>query len=141
MAVFTTEEAVRLKFQVNDTGWVPAALVAACINGAHEEILRRLDPALDPDDPEDALVLGETLLAGARLLESLASKDAVKQEEVVVGGQHIETGKRFASLMAMASKVEKEAWYVLEPYLASQPDQSVGQVTDTMPVIGQTEDD
>ena len=137
MANFTTEAAVRLKFQVNDTAWAPSSLVTASIDDAHDAILRGLDPGVDTESPEDGLVLGETLLAGAHLLRSLASKDAVQQKEVTVAGQHIATGKRFASLMALGARVEEEAWRTLEPYLRGRDGITLAVLTDSTPVLGE----
>ena len=136
MTMFTTEAAVRLKFQVNDTAWAPAALVNDSIANAHAEILRRLDPATPVEPPAEALMLGETWLAGAHLLRSLASKDAVQQKDVVVGGQRIETGKRFAALIALSERAEREAWAALEPFLLAVPAERLAAVTESTPVLG-----
>ncbi len=137
MAAFTTEDAVRLAFQVNDSGWTPTALVLSSIDEAHEAILRRLDPAADTQSPAAGLVRGETLLAGACLLRSLASKDAVLQKDIVIGGQRIETGQRFAALMALSAKVEEDAWQTLEPFLLGPAGRCPASVTGTVPVLGE----
>ncbi len=138
MAGFTTEETVRRKFQIEDVTLASQALLLASIDDAHEEVLRRLDPAVDIETPEASLVLGETLLAGARLLGSLASKDAVLQKDITVGGQRIEAGKRFASLITLGEKAEEQAWEVLEPYLSARSCAPLGGVTDTVPVLGES---
>lgn len=137
MAGFTTEEAVRRKFQIEDVSLASQALILGSIEDAHEEILRRLDPAADIETPDAGLILGETLLAGARLLGSLASRDAVLQRDITVGGQRIEAGKRFASLIALSEKAEEQAWETLEPYLSARPSAPSGGVTDTVPVLGE----
>lgn len=137
MANFTTESAVRLKFQANDTTWAPSGLVVASITDAHDEIMRWLDPSVNIQSPEEGLVLGETLLAGAHLLRSLASKDAVLQKDVMIGGQRVETGKRFAALMALSAKVEEAAWQTLEPYLRDREGTVLAAVTDSAPVLGE----
>jgi len=137
MANFTTESEVRMKFQLINTTQVPSDLVAAGIDDAHTELLRFLDPDVDTGSPEDALILGETLLAGAHVLRSLASSDAVQQKHLVVGGQRIEEGNRFQSLMAMAEQASRLAWEALEPYLLAGPPRYVGAVTDTTPVLGE----
>ena len=93
--------------------------------------MRRLDAGVNTETPEDGLVLGETLLAGAHLLRSLASKDAVLQKDVMVGGQRVETGKRFVSLMTLSDKVEEAAWEALEPYLRRVEAEAPAAVTDT----------
>ncbi|HPO12063.1 MAG TPA: hypothetical protein PLI09_01355 [Candidatus Hydrogenedentes bacterium] len=136
MAAFTSESAVRLKFQVTDTASVPQDLVLKSIEDAHEEIVRCLDPAVDQTSPEETLVLGETLLAGAHLLKSLAAKDAVQHKEVVVGGQRVDTGKRYAALMALSNQSGEQAWETLRPYLRESSGAVEAVVTDTTPVLG-----
>ena len=137
MANFTDETTVRLKFQANDTSIIPTTLVTASISDAHEEILRRLDPIYDIPSPEENLILGETMLAGAHLLHSLAASDALNQKSITVGGQRIEGGNRFASIMTLADHAEREAWHMLEPYLLPQPSHTTAAVTDTIPVLGE----
>ncbi len=136
MSNFTTEAKVREKFQVNDTAWSSPALVTSSIDDAHIAVLRALDPEVDTETPDDGLVLGETLLAGANLLRSLASKDAGGQAEIVVGGQRLSRRQRFASLMTLGERAEREAWEVLEPYVAGRPVVCPGVVTDSVPVLG-----
>ena len=90
MPSFTTESMVRLRFQLQDTASVPADLVEAAIDDAHAELLARLGPAYAEPPWPQALVLGETLLAGANVYRALAAKDAHDQKHVVVGGQRVE---------------------------------------------------
>jgi hypothetical protein len=137
MANFTTESAVRLKFQLNDTTLVPSELVEQSIADAHIEVLRHLDPVFGQEPPEDALAMGETLLAGAHVFRSLASRQASTQRRVTVGGQRIEEGERYTTLMALASFTEKQAWLILEPYLATFPSRTSGTATDSVPVLGE----
>jgi hypothetical protein len=137
MANFATEADVRLRFQLNDTAEVSSALVNASIDDAHTELLRFLDPVFDESPPEDALVMGETLLAGAYLYRSLASRQAFDEKQVAIGGQRIEAGKRFGALMVIASLTEDMAWYVLEPYVVDRPSVSPADVTDTVAVLGE----
>ncbi|MBN2310875.1 MAG: hypothetical protein JXR94_18010 [Candidatus Hydrogenedentes bacterium] len=136
MANFTTESTVRTKFQLTDPALVPTDLVAASIDDAHLELLRFLDPDLDTASPPSALIMGETLLAGAHLFRSLASKHAFEQKQVVVGGQRIEAGQRFAALSAIATLAEDNAWYLLEPYLAAGRPRVPAAATDTAPILG-----
>lgn len=136
MASFAVEAAVRRKFQLEDAAVVSAELVQASIDDAHLLLIARLDPEVDTVSPPDAVVLGETLLAGACLLASLASKDAAEQRELTIGGQRIGPGKRFASLMAMSSKAERRAWEALAPYLAAAPGETPARVTDSQAVLG-----
>ena len=137
MANFATEADVRLRFQLNDTAEVSSALVNASIDDAHTELLRFLDPVFDELSPEDALVMGETLLAGAYLYRSLASRQAFDEKQVAIGGQRIEAGKRFSALMAIASLTEETAWYILEPYVVDRPSVSPAGATDTVAVLGE----
>ena len=137
MSAFTTESAVRLKFQLTDTTLVPSDLITTSINDAHAELLRYLNPDYDVEPPEDALVQGETLLAGAHLYRSLAAKEAFSQKHVAVGSQRIEPGERFTSLMTIATLTEGLAWYMLEPYVLDQPARALAAATDTTPVIGE----
>ncbi len=136
MATFTSESAVRLKFQVTDAASVPQDLVLKSIEDAHEEIVRCLDSVVDQASPEETLILGETLLAGAHLLKSLAAKDAVQQKEVMVGGQRVDTGKRYAALMALSKQSGEQAWEALRPYLREPSGVVEAAVTDTTPVLG-----
>ncbi|HIJ74646.1 MAG TPA: hypothetical protein HPP83_11150 [Candidatus Hydrogenedentes bacterium] len=137
MANFTTEAQVREKFQLNDTTLVPSSLIEAGIDDAHDELLRFLDPVFAEGTPDDALVMGETLLAGAHLFRTLASGEAFGQKHVAIGGQRVEEGARFGTLMAVATEAEKQAWYLLEPYLADRPSREVAAATDGTPILGE----
>jgi hypothetical protein len=137
MANFTTEADVRLKFQANDTNLIPTTLVGGSITDAHEEILRRLDPVFDVQPPEENVILGETMLAGAHLLHSLAASDALSQKTMTIGGQRIDAGQRFAALMTLADHAEREAWRIFEPYLQPRPAHAPATVTDTVHVLGE----
>lgn len=137
MASFATEADVRLKFQLDDATLVPSTLVVGSIDDAHEELLRFLDPQFDTTPAEEAVVMGETLLAGAHLFRTLAAKDAFDQKQATIGGQRLEAGKRFTALMAVAALTEDQAWYVLEPYIEARPSRVLAAVTDTVPVLGE----
>ncbi|HNV20319.1 MAG TPA: hypothetical protein PKM22_01640 [Candidatus Hydrogenedentes bacterium] len=136
MPSFTTESMVRLRFQLQDTASVPADLVEAAIDDAHAELLARLGPAYaDPPWPQ-ALVLGETLLAGANVYRALAAKDAHDQKHVVVGGQRVEGGQRFGALTAVARTTRAAAWRLLAPFLRDHPPHAPAAITDSIPVLG-----
>jgi len=137
MAAFSTESAVREKFQVTDTALAPTGLVERSLSDAHEEILLRLDAGVNIENPPAALALGETLLAGAHLLRSLASKSASVFREVRVGGNQVVTGKRSAALMGLAAQAEQQAWETLEPYLKPVDGVEAALATDTLPVLGE----
>lgn len=136
MAEFATEAGVRLQVQVADTAVASSELVAACIAEAHERVLAELNDAVDQQNPPAALVQGETLLASAVLLRALASRDAVDQVELHIGGQRIDAGQRFASLMSMSWRFEKEAAELLGFYGVFPAAVSPVLVTGTTPVVG-----
>lgn len=135
MAIFTTESAVREKFQMTDTTLVSTALVTTSINDAHEEVLRALDPVFDVPSPDAAVVLGETLLAGTHLLRSLSSSEAFEQKRITIGGQRIDASNRYAALTKAAEAAEKHAWHVLEPFLSAHASAGVAKVTETKPIV------
>ena len=137
MAIFTTEADVRLTVQIDDTAIASTELIEASIAEAHERVLADLDPAVDQDNPPEALARGETLLAASILLRALASRDAVEQVELQIGGQRIDAGKKFASLMTIARRFEKEAARTLGAYAVWPAAQPPGDVTATVPVLGQ----
>lgn len=136
MAEFATEAGVRLQAQVEDVAVASAELVAACIAEAHERVLVDLRDGVDQESPAAALVEGETLLASAVLLRALASRDAVEQVELQIGGQRIDAGQKFASLMSMARRFEKAADGLLGPYGVLPVVAAPGEVSATLPVLG-----
>jgi hypothetical protein len=139
MAAFTTETAVREKFQATDAALVTPAAIEAAIEDAHTEVLARLDPMHDTAPAAEGLVLGETMLAGAHLLRALAAGDAVAQRAVSIGGQRVEGGARFAALMTMAAQTERHAWEQLAPFLIDVPRRGIVRTTDTQPILGTAE--
>lgn len=136
MAVFATEASVRLAAQIDDTVIASAALIEACIAEAHERALADLDDSVDQENPPDALARGETLLAASALMRALATRDAVEQVELQIGGQRIDAGQKFASLMTMARRFEKEADRVLGAFGATPGAAPPGEVSATAPVLG-----
>lgn len=137
MANFTNETRVRERFQLTDTSLVPADLVVASIDDAHTELLRYLDLAFATETPEEALVMGETLLAGARVHQALASKAAAELKTITIAGQRIEATGRVETLLAIARGAEEQAWRLLEPYLAGRVGQVACVVTQSTPVLGE----
>ena len=135
MAIFTSESAVRDKFQLTDTTLVPSALVTGSIDDAHEIVLRFLDPVFDVPSPDAEVVLGETLLSGAHLLRSLSSSEAFTQKRLTIGGQRIDVARRFEALNDAADSAEEQAWHVLEPFVLARPASKVVDVTQTTPII------
>lgn len=137
MATFAAEDDVRDRFQAHDTETIPSGLVTTMLEDAHEEVLRRLDPAYGEAPAPSGLVAGEALLAGARLLHALASRDAIEQQHISIGGQRFDAGNRFAALLAMADQAEARAWEMLEPYLLARPAQQALDASDSTPVLGE----
>jgi hypothetical protein len=137
MPNFTIESEVRARFELHDATLVPATLIDARIDDAHTELLRFLDHDFDAGSPDDALIMGETLLAGAHLFRSLAAKQSFEGKRLTVGGQRVEEGERFQALTAIAEAAESQAWYMLEPYLNTVPGRSPADATDTTPVLGE----
>jgi hypothetical protein len=137
MAEFTDETNVRLKTQLNDTARVPAALVAANVTDAHSAVLRKLDPVYDVDPADDDLVRGETLLAGAYLLRSVASGAAFSARDLRLGDRYIEEGGRHAAMLRMADRFETEAWEVLGPFLLPATDWFQADATPTTEILGE----
>lgn len=135
---FTTEALVREKFQLTDTTQVPVSLVNRNVDDAHLILLRFLDPVFDLPTPADAVVLGETLLAGAYLLRSLASGAAFARRKVAVGGQRVEPSGKSEALFAQADTAEAEAWRTLEPYLVVIPTDKLAAATGSQPVVGES---
>lgn len=136
MPPFTTESAVRLAAQVEDTSLATAELVEASLAEAHEVTLAAIDPAVDQEDPPAAVIQGETALAVATLFRGLAARDAVEQVQIQIGGQRIDAGQRFASLMSVARRFEKEGARLLEPYSLRPAALPPGGATETRPVLG-----
>jgi len=136
MANFTDEAKVRAKFELHDTVLVSSELIDGAIDDAHTEILRYLAPDVEINPPEEGLVLGETLLAGAHVFRTLAAKDAFDQKHLTIGGQDVAGGQRFNALERVGTVAEELAWYILEPYLEHPGMRAVGDATDTEPVLG-----
>ncbi len=136
MPEFTTEANVRLHAQIEDTAIASAELVTASIAEAHERVLADLQDTIDLESPPAAVVQGETLHAAAILLRALASRDAVEQVALQIGGQRIDAGQKFASLMSMARRFEKEAMALLAPYAPLPAAASPAEPTTTTPVLG-----
>lgn len=135
MAAFTTESDVREKFQLTDTTLIVPTLVARNIDDAHLVVLRFLDPQFDTPTPDAALVLGETLLAGAYLLRSLATEAAFQRKKLAVGGQRLEVARRYEAMVENADAAESQAWHALEPFLQARPADRVAAATDSQPIV------
>lgn len=135
MPPFTTLSAVREKCQLDDAILAPDALITRSIADAHAQILPLLEPGAPVDPPADLLALGETLLAAAHLMRSLAAKDAAHQKDIAIGGQRIGPGRRFAALMQYSVESEHAAWNTLAPFLRRPPVPAPAAITDTQPIL------
>ena len=143
MANFTDETRVRLKTQLTDTAKVSQDLVTRNIDDAHAEILKRLDPVYDVTPADVNLVRGETLVAGAYLLRSLASGAAFDIKGLRILDETVsETGKHKA-LVTLADRFEREAWELLADFLLQQEGGADFQsgVTESGEILGETNGD
>lgn len=137
MSEFTNETNVRIKTQLEDTTRVPATLVEASVTDAHNAILRKLDPVYDTEPAADDIVRGETLLAGAYLLKSVASGAAFSARDLRLGDRYIEEGERHDAMLKMADRFEEEAWNVLEPFTVPATDGFHADATSTAEILGE----
>ncbi|MCC6144866.1 MAG: hypothetical protein IT368_13755 [Candidatus Hydrogenedentes bacterium] len=137
--MFTDETTLRTRFQIPDESTASTALINASIEDAHTHLLRFLDPQYDLPEPDPQLVFGETLLAGAYVLRTLAAGDAAAQQDITIAGQRISPGNRFAALMTLAEKAEVNAWPILAPFLLPKPGIPLAMTTDTIPILGDPE--
>jgi hypothetical protein len=137
MPAFTTAANVRLQFQLQDTTLVPNDLLDSAIDMAHHELLQRLDPVFDTETPPAALITAETFLAGARLLLLLATRSATLQPIITVGGQRLDRGREFITLIAAAEHAQQHAWDSAARYLNPQPQQVIVLTTATTEVLGE----
>jgi len=139
MANYTDETTVRTKTQLTDTAKVSSTLVTQSIDDAHDEILKRIDPAFDVSPPDDNLKRGETLLAGAFLLRSLSSGEAFDIKDLRLKGQGLGETRKWKALGELADQFEKKAWEILGPFLLERTGGETFQsgVTDSMEVLGE----
>jgi hypothetical protein len=136
MATVASESDVRARAQAEDTAAVSTTLVETCMEDAHTLLLAQLRADAFDAPVEDAVVLGESLLACSLLLRSLASRAALERRSVKVGGQSLERGRAFDELLRSAADFEARAWEALAPYVSAEPQQDAAQPTPTVPVLG-----
>ena len=143
MANFTDETRVRLKTQLMDTAKVSQELVIRNIDDAHAAIVTRLDPAYDVTPPDDNLVRGETLLAGAYLLRSVASGAAFDIKGLRILDKTVSETDKYKALMTLAETFENQAWEVLSDFLLPQQGGADFQsdVTQSGEILGETNGD
>lgn len=137
MAAYTSEAAVRAKFDLSDTEQVGTALITASIDDAHALLERYLDAGAVETPVQDGLILGETLLAGAEVFRTLASREAFGRKPVQLGSAKIAGDTRLQALRQIAEQAERQAWRVLGPYCLAQPPQRVAEASDSQPVLGE----
>ena len=137
MPAFTDEQRVRSRFILPEEASLPSELMAPLIADAHAVLLTELDPAFAEADPApEVLVLGETLLAGARVLRALASHEALQQRAQRLGSQTLQPGGRAEALRETARLAESEAWLLLAPYLRPKAMRRPADASDSQPVLG-----
>jgi len=143
MANFTDESRVRLKTQLTDTAKVPQELVTRSIDDAHAEVLTRLDPAHDVEPPDENLVRGETLLAGAYLLRSLSSGAAFDIKELRILDETVGESGKYKALTGLAEGLERDAWEILSDFLLPRQGGADFQsgVTESEEILGETDGD
>ncbi|MCD6287849.1 MAG: hypothetical protein J7M12_01915 [Candidatus Hydrogenedentes bacterium] len=138
MAEFTDESAVRVKTQLTDTVHAPTELIETSITDAHNALLERLDPRYADAVPVEAeLIRGETLLAGAYLLRSVAAGASVRARDLRLGDRYIEEGNRYAAMSRMADRFEKEAWETVSRFLVPLAGGFGAAATRTEPILGE----
>ena len=100
-------------------------------------IERRLDVTKvgSPVDPE--LVLGETVLAGAHALRSIAVGAARTRKKVTIGGNRVEPSDRDRRLFRLADAIESQAWDVLTPFLLWRARRRILLLTESQLVFGE----
>jgi len=137
MPAFTDVEGVRLRFLLLDTDSVPDALIEPQLDDAHTVLLAALDPSfVDADPAPDALVMGATLLAGARVLHALASYEAQHQRAQRLGSQVLQPAGRVETMREAARLADDEAWLILAPYLRPRATRPPLNASDSKPVLG-----
>ena len=122
MAVFTTEDQLRLTTQLLNTDTVSTELVTQCIDDAHEELLGVLDPQYDVEPGDANLVRGETYLSAAYLLRSLAAGKAFSEKRVKLGDMSVGGANEDVKLLSMADEFEERAWPVVAAFLRATGD-------------------
>lgn len=127
---------VRLRLQLADASMVSDELITVCIEEAHGALLRYLEPVYDMPPIEAPIATGETLLASARVLRVLGTSDAAGQQDLQIGSHRIRPSGRAEALTRLAAAAEKDAWYLLEPYLMAVPQRTSLAATDTQPILG-----
>lgn len=137
MPEFTTVARIRDTFHLADTAIAPDALIERALADAHTEITARLNPNAETEPPDEALVLGETLLAGAHVFRALAAGDAAEQRHVAIGTARVQAGRRFDALAALAALAQDQAWYILAPYLRQPVPRTLLGASATAPVLGE----
>lgn len=133
---FTNEQTVRDVFGLADTESYPSAQIIGAIDMAAIAITRRLAPDAPVSPPDAALVLGETILAGAVLYRGFAGGEARLMQSISLGGNSRNEGRRFDALLRMVGLLEDYAWQLLSPFVAATPDQATILATESQPILG-----
>jgi len=135
MSAFTSESLVRVKFQWNSATDVPATLINDAIAEAHAYLLRAVAPAHLEVPPPAEVVIGETLLAGARTARALATREAATRVRVTIAGQSVDRGPRHVELLALSDLLEQQANAMLAPFFHSIAAAAPLLPSDTTPIL------
>lgn len=135
MPDYTDADRVRTHFQFHQTGDDADGLVSEAIAAAEAVLSPQLSAALPPPPGPDDLQFAATLLAGAILLRSLATAEAHEGALLTLGGQRLDSTRRFGQLMARAADAEASAWRLAAPNLAPSPVRKIVAALPTMPIF------
>jgi hypothetical protein len=116
---FTDETLVRNHSGLTDSDAIPSALFTRNITDAHAVILAELDPAY-ADSEDEVLALGETELATAFLLRTLAGNKAGLGRDLSTMHLRIQELGKAPELRAQADEEEKRAWGRLAKFLKTR---------------------
>lgn len=136
MPPYASESDVRLRFQLTDEARTPSALIAACLDEAHDIVTRFLG-AVAPDAPPTPVVLAETLFAGAAVFRALEAASAQEHSRITIGDQTIDDASMRRRLAEVARTAVEWAWSLLEPYGPQTPARVPGDATATQPLLGE----
>lgn len=118
---FTDETTLREHTGLKNTTRIPSSLIVQRIADAHETLVADLDPA-HAVSTDLMLRLGETELAAAYLLRSLATQVAFEETNLATAGLANRESKKSERLRALADEQEASAWARLKPYLRTRQD-------------------
>jgi ATP-dependent protease HslVU (ClpYQ) peptidase subunit len=125
---FTTEADVRNHLGGIGTDVVSSDAIDQAIDEAHEDLSRDLKEEY-AGSTDAVLAQAEMELATAYLLRSLASREALEENEIDSPMLRVGSGKKFAHLTARAEYEECIARGRLAPFLVSPPERFCFEMT------------